>query len=193
MKDDAFIRGDRPMTKMEIRSTVIDYMVLEGASRVLEIGAGTGSVSVQMKKLYPNIRLTVVEKTEEGCNLIEANAEKHEVEIQIIHGEAPNVLSAGMGRFDRIYVGGSGRQLTELMSWLETYHMKAGTIIVFSVLTIESVSEIFEYITRTVSGYHDIEASQVSASRLEKLGSYHYFKPMNPCTVIKCEYGGRHV
>lgn len=193
MKDEAFIRGDRPMTKMEIRSTIIDYMNIEVGNKVLEIGAGTGSVSVQMKKLFPDIHLTAVEKTEEGCMLIKANAEKHGVAIEILHGEAPNVLNEQLGMFDRIYVGGTGRQLVELMTWLETYHMKTGTIIVFSVITIESVSEIFEFISRAGSGYHNLEASQVNASRLEKLGSYHYFKPMNPCTVIKCEYGGRHV
>lgn len=193
MKDEAFIRGDRPMTKMEIRSTIIDYMNLEVGNRVLEIGAGTGSVSIQMKKLYPDIHLIAVEKTEEGCMLIKANAEKHGVAIEILHGEAPNVLNEQLGMFDRIYVGGTGRQLVELMTWLETYNMKTGTIIVFSVITIESVSEIFEFISRAGSRYHNLEASQVNASRLENLGSYHYFKPMNPCTVIKCEYGGRHV
>ncbi|MBE0450761.1 MAG: precorrin-6Y C5,15-methyltransferase (decarboxylating) subunit CbiT [Clostridia bacterium] len=193
MKDDAFIRGENPMTKMEIRNTIVSYMALEDGQNVLEIGAGTGSVSVQMKKLYPLIHLSAIEKTISGCNLIQANAEKHGVEIDVIHGEAPTNLLNHEVKFDRIYIGGSGKRFVELMNWLESKHMKDGTILVFSVITIETITEIFEYITTPEHCYSDIEASQLNVSRLDKLGGYHYFKPLNPCTVIKCKFGGANV
>lgn len=190
MKDEAFIRGENPMTKMEIRNTIVSYMALEDGQNVLEIGAGTGSVSIQMKKQYPGIHLSAIEKTESGCSLIQANAEKHEVEIEVIHGEAPMALLDKEVKFDRIYIGGSGKRFVELMNWLESKHMKSGTILVFSVITIETITEIFEYINSTKHRYSEIEASQLNVSRLDKLGGYHYFKPLNPCTVIKCKFGG---
>lgn len=190
MKDDAFIRGENPMTKMEIRNTIVSYMALEDGLNVLEVGAGTGSVSIQMKKQYPGIHLSAIEKTESGCSLIQANAEKHDVEIEVIHGEAPMALLDKEVKFDRIYIGGSGKRFVELMNWLESKHMKSGTILVFSVITIETITEIFEYINSTKHRYSEIEASQLNVSRLDKLGGYHYFKPLNPCTVIKCKFGG---
>jgi len=93
-------------------------------------------------------------------------------------------------KFDRIYIGGSGKHFVDLMNWLESKHMKSGTILVFSVITIETITEIFKYITTPENLYSDIEASQLNVSRLDNLGGYHYFKPLNPCTVIKCKFGG---
>jgi precorrin-6B methylase 2 len=56
------------------------------------------------------------------------------------------------------------------------------------VITLESLNEIFAFI-KDNDAFKDLEASQIQASRLELLGSYHYFKPLNPCYVIKVTYG----
>lgn len=187
MKDEVFIRGKNPMTKMEIRSNIISYLELENAKAVLEIGAGTGSVTVEIAKNAPEAKVVAIEKTSSGCELILENAAKHSVNIDVIEDFAPTeVLKNGM-KFDRIYIGGTGRALKEIMSWLEAGMMKSRSIIVFSVITIESMHEIMSYITQS-KDYSEIEASQIQASRLESLGEYHYFKPLNPCTIIKCVY-----
>lgn len=53
MKDEAFIRGKTPMTKAEVRSVSIDKLGLDETSRrVLDVGAGTGSVALQVAKMF---------------------------------------------------------------------------------------------------------------------------------------------
>lgn len=190
MRDEAFVRGSNPMTKMEIRNTIISYLDLKDGQNILDIGAGTGSVIIQAKKTCPNIEAYALEKTESGCTLIDENAQLHKLDIHIIHNQAPDYTFDPHVKFDRVYVGGTGHQLKEIMNWLETRHLKTSAIIVFSAITIESQQEIFNYLNNPAHSYTEVEASLIQASRLERLSDYHYFKPLNPCMVIKCIYGG---
>ncbi|OJV63991.1 MAG: precorrin-6Y C5,15-methyltransferase (decarboxylating) subunit CbiT [Clostridiales bacterium 38-18] len=187
MKDEAFIRGKNPMTKMEVRGTIISYLELESAHSVLEVGAGTGSVTIQMLKTNPTLSVVAIEKTSEGTELIRLNAEKHGVTLEILEGEASTLLKTVSKKFDRVYLGGTGRYLSEIMAEI-TPKLEEGAVIVFSVITLESLNEIFAYV-KDNEAFKDLEASQIQASRLEMLGSYHYFKPLNPCYVIKVTYG----
>ncbi|MBF4693255.1 precorrin-6Y C5,15-methyltransferase (decarboxylating) subunit CbiT [Fusibacter ferrireducens] len=192
MKDNNFIRGKNPMTKMEIRNTIISYLECEEASSVLDIGAGTGSVSVQIAKQFPHLTVDAIEMTESGIELIKANAQNHALtNVTPILGKAP-LDHYPPKIYDRIYIGGTGSNLSTIMAWLEKSHMRTGTIIVFSVITLESLNGIMSYL-EAHEQYTELEGSMIQASRLEPLGRYHYFSPLNPCYVIKCTYGGLNV
>ena len=192
MKDEKFIRGKNPMTKMEVRNTIISYLELENAKNALDIGAGTGSVTVQMALQYPQLNVYGIEKTDTGCALIADNAKKHKVSIKIIEDVAPTSKLESSIQFDRVYIGGTGKNMVEIMHWLETKHLENDAIVVFSVITLESLSEIMTYLENHKAQYSNIEGSLIQASRLDTLGSYHYFNPLNPCYIIKCQFGGNH-
>lgn len=75
------------MTKREIRAGVMSRMAVRKNSCVYDIGAGTGSVSVELALHAPYGTVYAVERTEEGCSLIARNAEKFGLNnIEIIHG-----------------------------------------------------------------------------------------------------------
>ena len=190
MRDDLFVRGEVPMTKMEVRGTIVGYLSLKPGQNVLEIGAGTGSCTVQMLKSCPDIQLTAVERSFSACKLIEENLSKHGVKARIVQGEAPDLELLSLEQWDAVFIGGSGSRLESIMKWLEDGRLKPGATLVFSAITLESIQEIFTYVN---GRYNSIEGSQLCVSRLEALGKYHYFKPLNPCTVIKCIYGGENV
>lgn len=192
MKDEAFVRGANPMTKMEVRNTIVSYLDIKEGQNVLDIGAGTGSVIIQAKKTCTTIKAYAIEKTDSGCALIAENAKLHGVDIDIIQGQAPDYTLDSLIKFDSIYIGGTGHQFEEIMNWLETHHLKQHSILVFSAITLESQHEIFSYLLDPSHSYTNVEASLIQASRLEMLSDYHYFKPLNPCVVIKCVYGGKH-
>ncbi len=192
MKDNNFIRGKNPMTKMEIRNTIISYLECEDAKYVMDIGAGTGSVSVQIAKQFPKVQVDAIEMTESGIELIIENAKRHRLtNVNTFLGKAP-LEKLPKKKYDRIYVGGTGSELENIMHWLENDYMNPGTIVVFSVITLESINGIMHYL-ETHENYKEIEGSMIQASRLEPLGRYHYFSPLNPCYIIKCTYGGRNV
>lgn len=193
MKDTDFVRGRVPMTKMEIRAVIASYLELESARRLLDIGAGTGSVTVEACTRHPHIEAVAIERNEAGCALIRANAAQHGAHCSVICGEAPlDAASQALGqkRFDRVYIGGTGGRLPEIMEWLEAEVLEAGAIVVFSTITLESMAAVLAYVNGDAR-YAEVECSQIQANRLEALGRYHYFKPMNPCTVIKAVYGSR--
>ncbi len=178
------------MTKMEVRNTVMSYLELHQAQTVLDLGAGTGSVSVAIARCFPHIHVTAIEKNPSSCELIRTNAQNHAVKIDVICGQAP-LPDRRFQPFDRVYVGGSGGDIPMLMHWLEKTCLKKGTILVFSLITLENVSALFQFMKGNSRKYTDMEGSHIQASRLEPLGDYHYFKPLNGAYVIKCVYGGQ--
>lgn len=114
--DSSFIRSDVPMTKREIRASVVSRMAVSKNSCVYDIGAGTGSVTVELAlhALYGTVY--AVERTEEGCSLIAKNAEKFGLNnIEIIHGNAAAVIDS-LPVPDKVFIGGSGGELEYIFS-----------------------------------------------------------------------------
>lgn len=122
--DSSFIRSDVPMTKREIRASVVSRMAVSKNSCVYDIGAGTGSVTVELAlhALYGTVY--AVERTEEGCSLIAKNAEKFGLNnIEIIHGNAAAVIDS-LPVPDKVFIGGSGGELEYIFSSiLKKIHM----------------------------------------------------------------------
>ena len=93
ISDDEFIRGKTPMTKEEIRAISIRKLGLSADSVLYDIGAGTGSVSVEAALLHPNIKVCAIERNDEAVELIKKNKEKFCADnITVIKGEASEVL-----------------------------------------------------------------------------------------------------
>ena len=85
--DDEFIRGQVPMTKEEIRTLSIAKLRLQPGDRFLDIGAGTGSVSIEAALLLPEQTVYAVEHNPEAVSLIGQNCEKFSVNnIKVIAG-----------------------------------------------------------------------------------------------------------
>ncbi|MDR1690224.1 MAG: precorrin-6A reductase, partial [Candidatus Methanoplasma sp.] len=93
--DDRFIRGDAPMTKEEIRSLSVVKLKLEEDSVLFDVGAGTGSVSVESALTMPKGKVYAIEKEDDAAELIEQNIKKFKTSnIKVIRGSAPEALDA---------------------------------------------------------------------------------------------------
>ena len=69
MKDSAFIRAKVPMTKEEVRAISIDKLDLHKAKRMLDVGSGTGSVTIQAAVSFPNLEVVAIEQNEDAVAL----------------------------------------------------------------------------------------------------------------------------
>ena len=181
MKDEWMIRGGIPMTKMEVRASALNYLELYQAKSLLDIGAGTGSISIEGALRHPHLKVTAIEREAEGAELIRQNAEKLGVQVTVINDDAP--YTQLKGTFDRVFLGGTGKQMAQIMDWLIADHLEEGALVVLTAITLETLNEGLSLLQS--KGFQDIEGSQIQASRLETLGQYHYFKPINPCTILK--------
>ena len=99
--DESFIRGNVPMTKQEIRILTIAKAQISAKDYIVDIGAGTGSLSVEAAKIAENGYVFAIDKNPDAIDLITQNAEKFSADnIIIINAEAP----AGLRQVPRIDV-----------------------------------------------------------------------------------------
>lgn len=183
--DDAFIRGNVPMTKAEVRAVSIAELRLTKNAVVYDIGAGTGSVSVEAALSGTDIRVYAVEKNPEAVSLIGENRKKFRADgIRIISGEAPEALE-GLEAPTHVFIGGSSGNLKEILETVLDRSPEAR--IVVNAISLETVSEVME--AEKEGLLKDARITQIMASRARKLGRYHLMTGQNPVYIISA--GGR--
>ncbi len=115
LPDGAFLRGDVPMTKEEVRSLALSKLRLEEHHVVWDVGAGTGSVSVECALSCPAGRVYAVEKKDAALALLAENkARFHAVNLEIVAGTAPEALT-NLPAPDRVFLGGTSGSLEEIL------------------------------------------------------------------------------
>ncbi|HFI0106312.1 TPA: decarboxylating cobalt-precorrin-6B (C(15))-methyltransferase [Streptococcus suis] len=182
MKDSEFIRTKVPMTKSEIRAISIDKLDLTHAKRMLDVGSGTGSVTIQAACSYPQLEVVAVEQNPDALALTRQNIEKFQCQNIILYeGKAPIELQ---GPFDAIFVGGTGGNMQEIFDWCQKLLLPGGRLVLNFIL-LENALEAAQ-IARTMN-WEDLELTSVQVGNWTSLGKGHYFKPQNPTIVVSCQ------
>lgn len=180
LEDEELIRGKVPMTKAEVRAVSIAKLHLTRDAVLYDIGAGTGSASIEAALLSGEIRVYAVEKNPEGVALIHKNRKKFKCDgIEVIEGEAPEALKS-LPPPSHVFIGGSSGNLCEIIGAAREKNAKAR--IVINAISLETVSEAVKAAKEGLLA--DPEFVQIAAARSRKLGSYHMMTAMNPIYVI---------
>lgn len=162
MNDSDFIRGDVPMTKEEVRIlTMAGFEIRPGLS-FLDIGAGTGSVSVAAAALGCDV--VAAEVKDAAVDLIEKNAEAFGVEIDVIRGKAPDCLKDE--NYDRIFIGGSRGKLDDILHYAHE-HLNEGGILAGNFITMSHAEAMKTFLKN--EGYV-WSLKYVAVSREDRLG-----------------------
>lgn len=175
IKDDEFIRGNIPMTKFNIRALTMAYLSIEEGDRLLDIGAGTGSISIEA--VLQGAKTWSIEREVEGIELMKANCRKFNTKVEIIHGQAPEDLP--VRSFNKCFVGGSGGKLKEIFLYLEDYLEKDG-ILVGNFITLKNLNEFINLLKKY--DYHNIEIQLIQTSNMSSVG---LLKGQNPIFIVK--------
>jgi len=182
--DDAFIRNNVPMTKQEIRILSLVKARIKPDAVIYDIGAGTGSLSVEAARLAPQGTVYALERNAEGVGLIRANAANFAVpNVKVIETEAP----AGIERLpdvDTVLIGGSGSKLEGILDAV-TPKLKPDGRIVLNCITVQTLMQCIDYM-RGHSDSYVYEAIQVQVTRLQQLGPYDMAKAANPIYIVTC-------
>jgi cobalt-precorrin-6B (C15)-methyltransferase len=183
MKDSLFIRGEKiPMTKEEIRSVCLSKLDLHDAETLLDVGAGSGSVGIEACIQNDKLKVCAIECKEAACGVILKNKDKFAIEnFKLIHAKAPVTLDT---QFDRIFIGGSGGRLAEIIRWSREI-LNVGGITVCSFIVYENA--VVAKREMAACGYKNIEFCQIMVNKSEKLGEHEYLKPINPVFILKGE------
>ncbi len=180
IEDENFIRGTAPMTKSEVRTLAITKLKLKQDSVIYDIGAGTGSVSIEMALAVPDGTVYAIEKENEAVDLIRQNKAKFGTSnLEIIHGTAPDAIRE-LPEPTHAFIGGSSGNLNDIMQTLLSKNKDMR--IVITAVTLETVSEALSCMTNFGFKYRDIV--QLSVSKSREIGSYNLMTAQNPVYIF---------
>ncbi len=179
--------SDRPglMTKREVRTLILGELALQPQQTIWDIGAGTGSVSIEIARLFPDSTVYSIEKTAAGTTLIEQNRQRFQVNNLVsIHGEAPEILHR-LRSPHRIFIGGSGNNLSEILG-ICSIRLSPGGIMVLALATIEHLNTALSWLEqrKRIERSWSYRILNVQLSRSVPVANLTRFSPLNPVTIL---------
>ena len=185
--DSAFIRDQVPMTKEEIRTVSLSKLRLRRDSVCYDIGAGTGSVSVEMALRTPCGKVFAIEKKELAFELLKKNKKKFAAEnLTVIRGTAPEALEE-LPAPDQVFIGGSSGNMRQILELLLRKNPRVR--IVINCIALETLAETLNCIKELA--VTDTEIVQLSVGKAKEIGSYHMMMGENPIYIISCTGEGK--
>ena len=182
LEDECFLRDKVPMTKSEVRSISLSKLELCRDSVVYDVGAGTGSVSIEMALQASEGYVYAIEKKPEAVELIRKNQKKFGVSnLEVISGLAPEALE-DLPVPTHAFIGGSSGNLEQIMELL--LHKNPRIRIVINAIALETVAEALSCVKKLPVERTDIVT--VSVGKSKELGHYHMMMGQNPVYVISC-------
>ena len=167
------------ITKDEARAVTIHKLMLPQKGIFWDIGAGSGSVSIEAARVCPELKVYAVEKNEEQIKHLNANKERFGTDnIEIIESEAPEALKA-LPAPDRVFIGGSAGSLYDIVNVIST-EMTSG-IIVVNATTIETLNEAIQCLEQN---RFEVRLSEVSISRSKVIGQRRHMSALNPIFIV---------
>ena len=181
--DEEFIRGKVPMTKSEVRSLCLAKLNLPEDGILYDIGAGTGSISVEAAIKGGNRKVYAIEQNPEGVELIRQNARKfYADQIQIVEGKAPDVLEA-LEAPTHAFIGGSSGNLRKILACLK--YKNPQIKIVMTCISLKTLSEVMQLIEE--KQLVETEILQIAVSKAKQVGSHPMMMGQNPIYLISGE------
>lgn len=171
------------MTKEEVRALTISKLRLQENTKLYDIGTGTGSVSIEAALVASRGWIYAVERSRQGRELIKQNADRFQIDnLEIIAGEAPAVLK-DLPAADRIFIGGSGGRLEEILEVCRFRLKKKGRIVINAV-TVETLTAADKKLNQLD---FQVEITGIAVTRTRKAGDYRLFNSLNQVYIITGE------
>lgn len=181
--DEEFLRAKVPMTKSEVRTVSLAKLRLNEDSICYDVGAGTGSVSIEMALRSHQGMVYAIERKAEAADLIEQNKQKFAADnLKVIRGLAPEAMYE-LPAPTHAFIGGSAGNLREIVQLL--LEKNPNVRIVINCITLETLSESLQIIKEFA--FQDAEIVQLGVARGKALGSYQLMMGENPIYVISCQ------
>ena len=179
LPDDAFIRGAVPMTKQEVRAAALAKLAVTPTDTLWDVGAGTGSVSVELALAAPAGQVYAVECDPKACILIQKNREKFAAyNLTLIEGKAPEALDA-LPTPDAVFIGGTKGNMDAVIN--AVLHKNPAVRLCIAAIALETLSVAVAALTA-----HGLaaEVTQIAVSRTKTAGSLHLLMANNPVFLI---------
>lgn len=190
LPDSAFLRGAGedgtvPMTKSEVRSVCLSKLRLTERSICWDVGAGTGSVAVEMALQAGKGQVYAIERKSAAVELIRQNKEKFSLEnLSVVSGGAPEAC-ASLPAPTHAFIGGSSGNMREILTML--LEKNPGVRIVATAISLESAAELTACMKEFP--WSEAEVVSVQTARGRKAGAYHLMTAQNPIYIFTMQAG----
>lgn len=173
-------RGNVPMTKQEARWTAVNLLDLRRDDVVYDVGAGTGSVSMEISRRTPDGLVFAIERNIEGVALIERNRRALGCwNVQVVEGEAPAALD-GLPAPNAAFIGGSGGALYDTLSALKARNPQLRVVI--SAVSLETLHDAQTALDRL--GFEQTRILQLTSARGTKADGKLPLQMNNPIYLL---------
>lgn len=187
MKDELFLRGQQiPMTKEAVRSLALSRLDLQGAQRLIDVGAGTGSIAIEAALNHPTLEVIAIEKKPEAVALIKENCRHLQCpQIRVFEAYAPVELAE---KADAVFIGGTGGNLTEVINW-SLEHLRDNGTLVMTFILLDNLTHSIAHLKQCA--VNELDCCELQVGNMTTLGHSYYFKPNNPTYLISCRKEAR--
>lgn len=183
--DDLFERlPGIPLSKREVRLLIISYLRMPPQAVLWDIGAGTGTIPIEMALLCPKSTIIAVERDEDVANLVRRNCDHFGVKnVKVVEGSAPECLETIPQRPNRVCIEG-GKQIKSLLKQTWEYLEQEGRIVA-TVHSLENLYAVSEGLSELQA--RNIEVVQSALNRLETKGIHQTFAAVDPIFILSGE------
>ena len=181
LRDTDFVRSEKiPMTKEEIRWIALQKLTIFPKNILYDIGAGTGSVAVEMGRKATEGIVYAIEQNADACELIKQNRVKHGAfNVNIVHASAPDGL-ADLPEPDAAFIGGSRGNAESIIKALFEKNPKIR--VVATAVSLQGLHQLHESLRKFGSG--EVETICVNVARSKRFGSYDMMQAQNPVYIL---------
>ncbi|HEX6646078.1 MAG TPA: precorrin-6Y C5,15-methyltransferase (decarboxylating) subunit CbiT [Nitrososphaeraceae archaeon] len=180
--DEFFLREEEiPITKEEVRSIIISKLRLKENDSVIDIGCGSGSITVELCLQCQKGKVFGVDLDFQAVNLTKKNLEKFKVDADIRLGNAMDILES-LPAVDAIVVGGTTGKTQELINQSIRKLNQGGRLVITTIL-IETMFKAMKTVNES-NFLKDIDFTQIiiSKGRTTKTGTM--LLARNPVLII---------
>ncbi|MEO0867989.1 MAG: precorrin-6Y C5,15-methyltransferase subunit CbiT [Cyanobacteria bacterium J06642_11] len=173
-----------PMSQREVRLALLSALRLNPEAVLWDIGAGTGTVTVEAALLCPKGMIVAVERDRDVAALINNNCQRFEVtNVDVVVGNAPKCFD-GLSHVPNAILIEGGRQLKPLLvgAWDKLAENGRLVATASNFQSLYAISECFAELQ-----VRNIEVVQTGGSRLETRGSNQILKPIMPTFILSGE------
>lgn len=183
--DDRFERlPGIPLTELEVRMLILAQLRLKPSSVLWDIGAGTGTIPVEVGLLCPKGQIVAIERDEDVAELLRRNCQQFGVNnVAVVEGSAPHCLDQVEASPDCILIEG-GQPLKDVVRAAWSY-VRSGGRIVATTSSLEGLHTISEALAELEAGH--LEIVQSAINRLQKRGLRQSFSAVNPTFILSGE------
>jgi precorrin-6Y C5,15-methyltransferase (decarboxylating) len=180
VEDEEFASIKKLITKQEVRAVTLAKLQLQDDLIMWDIGAGSGSVSIEASNLMPNGKIYALERNPQYVVFLRDNLKKFVARnVKLVESFAPEGLE-DLPDPDRVFIGGSGGMLEEIIEAVDR-RLKQDGMIVLNAVTLDTLTKAVEFLED--HGYA-VEVTCVNIAKTRGLSEYKLFESQNPVYII---------